>query len=131
PANGVDAREMCRRLRQGIHDPVEVILRVWLVVGIPDRLVAEHHAPVDDGCDLPVAAAKIEADATALQMTAERLGHGVFRREMPRAHDLQLTIEDELADEVGVESAGLGLTVMTRQSRRQRFRTVDVDAPAA
>ena len=46
-------------------------------------------------------------------------------------HDLQRMIEDELADEVGVESAGLGLAVMTRQSRRQRFRTVDVDAPAA
>ena len=72
-ADGVDARQVRGRLVQRVHDPVEVVLRVRLVVRIPHRLVAEDDPAVDDRRDLAIAAAEIEADAAALEMAAERL----------------------------------------------------------
>ena len=53
-ADGVDVRQVLGRASQRIHDPVPVILRIGLVVGIPLGLLAPDDAPVDDApppCD--------------------------------------------------------------------------------
>ena len=59
-----------------------MIVRIRLVVRVPDGLVAEDDAAVDDRGHLPIAAAEIEADTVAVQVTAERLGHRPFRRQV-------------------------------------------------
>ena len=69
-------------LLQRVHDAVEVILRIRLVVRVPDRLFAEDDAAVDDRRDLAIAAAEIEPDPASFEMTAERLGFRVLRREI-------------------------------------------------
>lgn len=57
-----------------------MIIRVSVGFGEPhDLLRIDRHA-VHDGRNLPVAAARIETDPASVQMTADRLGEGLFRR---------------------------------------------------
>jgi hypothetical protein len=118
-------------LLQRVHDAVEVILRIRLVVGIPFRLVAEHDAAVDDGGGLAIAAAEVEADPAPVQMPPQRLGDRPLRRQIARTHDLERAIEHPLADQVRVESTSGGVAVVRGQLGGGHRRPVDVDAPAA
>ena len=63
---------------QGIVDAVVVILRVALHGGVPGDLVAEDDFAIDDGGALAVAGAQVEADAAAIQVTAEGSGGFAF-----------------------------------------------------
>ena len=118
-ADGVNPRQMGRGLLQRVHDAVEVILRIRLVIRIPDRLVAEDDRPVDERRDLAIAAAEIEADAATVKMTAERPRLRVLGRQIARVHDLQRMIEHPLADQVGIESAGRRVAVVRAPAARR------------
>ena len=52
---------------EGVHDALEVIVRVGSGLGEPDDLLGEDALAVDDGGHLAVGAAGIEADAAAAQ----------------------------------------------------------------
>src|ERR1017187_9941125 len=73
-ADGIDARQMGGGPLQRIVHTVVVILGVALHGGVPGDLVAEDDFAFDDGGALAVAGAQVEADAAAIQVTAERRG---------------------------------------------------------
>ena len=66
------------------HDAVVVVLGVRVGLGEPDHFLVIHALPVDDGADLTIAAAGVEADPAALQMSADGLGGVLFRRQFVR-----------------------------------------------
>ena len=78
-ADGIDARQVGGGALQGIVDAVVVILRVALYGRVPGDFIAEDDFAIDDGGALAVAGAEVEADAAAIQMTAEGSGGLVFR----------------------------------------------------
>ena len=66
-------------------------LRVRLVPGIPAGFLAEADHAVDDRGDLPVTGAKIEADAAAIEVTAElqRRGGLAWELRMRRGQEFE------------------------------------------
>ena len=121
-ADGVDARQVLGRPVQRIHDPVPVVLRVGLVVGIPFGLLAPDDAAVDDRRHLAVAAPEIEADAAAVEVPAELGGRRSLRRQLVRRHHLDRVTVDALADDLRVEAAGRACRENARAALRPERR---------
>ena len=79
---------------QGGDDAVVVIVGVRVDLGQPDDLLGEDRLAVDDGGDLPVGAARVEADAAALQMAAHGLGGVMALGDGVRQHHLEGMLVD-------------------------------------
>ena len=65
---------MLRGGLEGGDNAVVVVVRVGGRLGEPDHLLGEDALAVDDGGDLPVAAAGVKADAAPVQVAANGLG---------------------------------------------------------
>ena len=130
-ADRVDPGQMRGSLPERVHDAVEVILGIRLVVRIPHRFVTEDHASIDHRGRLAVAAAEIESDPAAVQVAAEWPGDRAFRRQFACGDDLDRMIENPPADEVGIKPAR-GCRDIVRRERGGKFRrSVDVNPPSA
>ena len=79
---------------EGVHDALEVIVRVGSGLGEPDDLLGEDALAVDDGGDLAVGAAGVEADAAAAEVAAYGLGVGLFGRQLVAEDDLEGPLVD-------------------------------------
>ena len=78
-ARGADAHRVhpghvLRSGFQGGDNAVIVVIRVGVGLGEPDHFLGVDGFPVDDGGDLPVASARVEADPAALHGAADGLG---------------------------------------------------------
>ncbi len=84
-----------------------VVIRVRLRAGVPDDFLAEDRLAVDHRGDLAVTGARVEADATPIQVAAQRLAHLGGRRHLVGIRNLddELLLIDLPAHEVVVESA--------------------------
>ena len=118
---------------QGVHDLVDVPLRVGLVHRVPEDLLAEHDLAVDHGGGLAVAGTEVEADPAAVEVAAQRDGGLALGRELGLgdADDLERDAEQLRAHERGVEDAGGLRRVVPGQVRDQGGGPVDVQPRAA
>src|SRR5262245_13603966 len=100
---------------EGIHDAIEMVLRVGLKVRVPNGLFAEDHFAIDESCDFAVAATKIETDATAFQVPAEGGGVAAFRWQIFGMHDFEWMIEHAFSDDAGIEFARRCVLIIRRK----------------
>ena len=132
-ADRVHPRQVGGGTPEGVHDLVDVPLRVRLVRRVPQDLLAEHHLAVDHGGGLAIARTEVEADPAAIEMAAQGDGGLALGRELGLrdTDDLERDAEQLRPHERGVEDArGLG-RVVPGQERDQGGRPVDVQPRAA
>ena len=114
----------------GVHDALEVVVRVRGDLGEPDHLLGEDALTVDDGRHLPVGPASIEADAAALQMPAHGLGVALLRGQLVAGQHLEGMLV-HLGHEVRVKGPGAAGGVGLLQGPQDLRVPLDEDAEAA
>ena len=131
-ADGVDAREVGGGLLQAVLDHAVVVVGIGLRRRGPGDLLAPDRPAVDDGRDLVVAGAEVEADAAAVEMAAREADRLAGFREGRGA------VEDDLERppvDAGhgpdVEGPGAAFGVLGLEAAADRGRALEVDAPAA
>ena len=115
---------------EGGHDAVVVVLGIGGHLRVPDHLLGEHGLPVHHGGHLPVGPAGVEANAAAVYMPADGLGH------VPLLGDLVADDHFEgplvhAGHEVGVKGPGSGEGVGLLQIGTDPLVAADIDLPAA
>ena len=93
-ADSVYPRQMLRGRLQCGDDAVVVVIRVSRGLRKPYNFFGIDRLPIDDGRDLPVAAAGVKADPAAAQMTADRLRLVVRRGELFRREHFKRMLKD-------------------------------------
>ena len=129
-ADGVHARHVGGGGLEGVHDALEVIVRVGCGFGEPDDLFGEHALAVDDGGDLAVGAAGVEADAAAGKVTAYGLRVGLLCGELGAGNDLKGPLVDA-GHEVSVEGTAAFGGVGGADVFVNALVAADIDLPAA
>ena len=121
----------CRRTERR-QDAVVVVLGVRLRLGVPDHLLGIDHFAVDNGGDLPVGAAGVEADAAAAQVAADLPRAAAGGGKVPLLHGFQRegTPEYRLHQRC-VKGPGAVGPVYFRQAAGQVVTAADTDPPAA
>src|SRR5258708_31834906 len=124
---------MRRRAAQGIHDLLEMPLRVGMRERVPGRFVAEYRPTVAHGGYFAVARAEIESDAAAFQVPAQRRADFPFRRELPGAHDddLERPLVDFFAHDPRVKLPRARFAIVALQLLAQFGWTGEVNFAAA
>ena len=98
---------------QGGDNAVIVIIGVGVGLGEPDHFLAVHALTVDDRGDLTVTSAGVEADAAAIQMTADGLGKALLLGHLVHPHHLKGMLEHVThVVEVEVPGAAGGIVLL-------------------
>jgi hypothetical protein len=127
-------RGRCAAARRSVsHDAVEVILGILLEVGVPAISSVKTTLPSISAAALAVAAAEVEADAAAVQMTAQRAGGLDRLRKFDGGylHEFEGASVDAPAHVIEVPGAlALGSVDSPQQGNRPRVAG-EIHAPAA
>src|SRR5882762_9699128 len=108
-----------------------MILGIWLKIGVPDGLVVEDNLAVDDRGDFTVAAAEIEADATTVEMPAQRCRAASFGRKVAGMDDFQRMYKHALRDHIRIKSTRRRRAIILGQLCRERCRPIEVNTKTA
>ena len=129
-ADRVHPRQMLCGGLESCNDAVVVVVRVGGGLGIPDDLFGVDWLAVDDGGYLPVAAARVEADAAAFGVPADGLGLVVRLGQHVCRDDLKGMLKD-VCHVVPVEFLLSAGAVDRAQIVGHGLAPADVDAEAA
>ena len=107
--------------------PLRIFFRNW----VPDDFLAEDRFTIEDRGDFSIATAEVEADARAIEVTAQGRGGFFGGGDVAGVNDLESLFVNAAAHDFGVELAGRDFTIMRGELSMESVGPIEMDAKAA
>src|SRR4051812_14251724 len=108
-----------------------MILRIRLMIRIPNNFLAEDNFAIDDRCSFPITAAQIKTNPATVQVPTKWRGGSAGGGNIFRDDNFESSLVNAVAHYVRVKLRSRSFLKMLLQFFTKHFRPIEIDAKSA